>query len=266
MLQTGFDVEPASAPAARATGEREYPHLLSSAYFAALDSSPLPTTFLTPDLVFRFVNRAYERWFGLNWADVVGRTTVEVIGAAAADKVTPFAAAALQGATVQFECTLPYPNRGSRRMRIVYAGAPAPGGEVAGYFAFLEDVTAQHDAESAVRAALDGLADGYLTVDRQMRFTFVNEMAARHYGLTPKDMIDRHIDAVFPGISRGPAGKLLEEVMETRKPQRRVFPSAAAVGRTFLWDMVPLLTGGAAVVMQDVTDNGALVAAETQHS
>lgn len=234
------------------TQERIYPAIGSRAQFAALDASPLPTTFVTKDLIYRFVNRSYERWFGLNWSDVVGSSLEEVIGKAAADSVMPFAETALKGATVQFEATLPYPSRGSRRMRITYAGAVETVGQVPGFFAFLEDVTAQYDAEAAVTAALDGIADGYLTVDRQMRFTFVNQAAARIYGLAQEAMVGRHIDSVFPGASRSPTGALLREVLETRRPQRRTLPSAGAVGRTFVWDVVPLLTGGAGVVLQEM--------------
>lgn len=239
-------------PPARANTKREYPTVMGGALFAALDASPLPTTFVTPDLTYRFVNRSYERWFGLRWEEVVGRSLEAVIGKSAAETVMPFAEAALKGASVQFESTLPYPNRGSRRMRIVYAGASS-GGEVAGFFAFLEDISALHDAEAAVTAALDGIADGYFTVDRHMRFTYVNDAAARLYGCTPKDLLNRHIDAVFPGATRSPTGQMLRQVLETRKPQRRTLPSAGAAGRTFLLDVAPLLTGGAAVVIQDVT-------------
>ena len=240
--------------AARGAPVRQYPTLVSSAHFAALDASPLPTTFVTPDLVYRFVNRSYERWFGLRWSEVVGRTLEQVIGKTAAETVMPFAENALKGASVQFESTLPYPNRGARRMRIVYAGATASTGEVGGFFAFLEDVTAQYDAESAVTAALRGIGDGYFTVDRQMRFTLVDPEAATLYGRPAQEMVDRHIEAVFPGSSRSPAGKLIEEVLETRQPQRRTLPSMGAPGRTFVWDVVPLLTGGAAVVMHEKPD------------
>jgi PAS domain S-box-containing protein len=231
----------------------KFPDLETSAFFTALENSPTPTTFVTPDLIYRFVNRSYERWFGLKWDEVVGSSLEQVIGKAAAESVMPFAETALKGGSVQFESTLPYPNRGARRMRIVYAGAADRSGRVAGFFAFLEDITALHDSEAAVTAALDGIGDGYFTVDRHMRFTFVNKAAARLYGRSPSDMVDRHIDAVFPGVSRGPTGRLLAEVLESRKPQRKTLPSGGAVGRICLWDVVPLLTGGAGVVLQDVT-------------
>jgi PAS domain S-box-containing protein len=232
---------------------RHYPDFSSAAHFACLDASPLPTTFVTPDLVYRFVNRSYERWFGLRWDEAVGRTLEQVIGKQAAKAVMPFAETALKGGTIQFESTLPYPRHGARRMRIVYAGATQPDGEVAGFFAYLEDISSLHDSEAAVLAALDGIADGYFTVDKQMRFTFVNKAAARLYGLKVDDMVGRHIDAVFPGASRSPTGRLLSEVLETRRPQRRTLPSAGAAGLTCLWDVVPLLTGGAGVVVQDVS-------------
>jgi PAS domain S-box-containing protein len=233
---------------------RDYPLLSGVGHFSALDTSPLPTTFLTPDLIYRFVNRSYERWFGLTWDDVVGKSLVEVIGKSAAKAVMPFAEAALGGGSVQFESTLPYPRHGPRRMRIVYSGAREADGTVAGFFAYLDDITSLHDSEAAVTAALDGIADGYFTVDRQMRFTFVNQAAAKLYGRTPESMVERHIDAVFPGSSHTVTGQLLREVLETRKPQRRTLPSAGAPDRTCVWDVVPLLTGGAGVVMQDVTE------------
>jgi PAS domain S-box-containing protein len=124
---------------------------------------------------------------------------------------------------------------------------------VAGFFAYLQDISSLHDSEAAVTAALDGIADGYFTVDRQMRFTFINGAAAKLYGLAREAMVGRHIDEVFPGASRSPTGSLLRAVLETRDPQRRTLPSAGAPGRTCVWDVVPLLTGGAAVVIQDVT-------------
>ena len=244
------DTMPAVDAGTRAGASRVYPSAPSEAIFAALDASPLPTTFVRPDLIYRFVNRSYERWFGLQWNDVVGKSLEQVIGRAASETVMPFALTALKGASVQFESTLPYPNRGNRRMRIVYAGAKGPSGEVVGFFAFLEDITAVHDAESAVNAALDGMGDGYFTVDRQMRFTHVNQAAAELYGLPAKDMLNRSIDVVFPGASQSATGLMLREVLETRKPQRRTLPSAGLAGQPFLWDVVPLLTGGAAVVMQ----------------
>ena len=87
MLQTNVRPQAgATQPSAKA---RTYPELASSAYFASLDASPLPTTFLTPDLVYRFVNRSYERWFGLQWEEVVGRSLEQVIGKAAAESARP---------------------------------------------------------------------------------------------------------------------------------------------------------------------------------
>jgi PAS domain S-box-containing protein len=236
---------------------RAYPEISSSALFACLDASPLPTTFVTPDLVYRFVNRSYERWFGLKWDEVVGSSLEKVIGGSAAASVMPFAEVALKGGTVQFESTLPYPRHGPRRMRIIYSGAVDAAGLVVGFFAYLEDITSLNDSEAAVNAALDGIGDGYFTVDKQMRFTFVNSAAAKLYDLTGEAMVGRHIDEIFPGASRSATGRLLREVLEGRKPLRRTLPSAGAPGRTCIWDVVPLLTGGAGVVIQDVTGRDA---------
>lgn len=226
----------------------------ADAVFAALEGSPLPTTFVGADGLYRFVNRSYERWFGLRWEEAVGRGLVEVIGAEAARAVTPFFNTALAGGTVEFESLLPYKRRGPRRMRIVYAAARAPDGSVPGFFAFLEDITARRDAEMAVTAALDGIADGYMTLDAHLRFTHVNRGAEALFGRTASQMVGRHIDEVTPGSSRGAVGELIREVIDGSGPQRRELPSIAAPGRRLLVDVLPLLTGGVSIVFQDVTE------------
>lgn len=225
---------------------------------SALAGSPLPTTFVDRKGVYRFVNRSYERWFGLSWDEVVGKTLEEVLGAKAANAVEFYAKAALGGATVEFESSLPYRTRGVRRMKVVYAAAKDDNGEVLGFFAFLEDVTTRYDAEAAVAAALDGIADGYFALDRQHRVTFINSAAARLMGKPRSDILEQPLDEVFPGVMSGEIGSLIKDVMLTGNPQRKVLPSSIRPGLIFSVDVIPLMTGGAGVVIQDVTE-------KTQH-
>jgi hypothetical protein len=67
-------------------------------------------------------------------------------------------------------------------------------------------------------------------------------------------MVGRRIDDLFPGSMASPAGQMLTEVMESRVPQRREMPSAGRPGRRFLMDIVPMVTGGVGVVIQDTTE------------
>ena len=220
----------------------------------AMAASPLPTSFVDRGGVYRFVNRAYERWFGLSADDVVGKSLEEVLGPKAVAALEFYTKAALDGGTVEFESSLPYRTRGVRRMKIVYAAAREPTGEIPGFFAFLEDITVRYDAESAVATALDGMADGYFALDRQLRFTYVNSAAARLYGLPREKMLEKTLDEVFPGSSGAPTGLLAREVMRSGNPQRRELPSAGRPGQTFLFDVIPLMSGGVGVVAQDLTE------------
>ncbi|RAK56722.1 PAS domain-containing protein [Phenylobacterium deserti] len=230
------------------------PDLSVSALMDALAGSPLPTTFVDRDGVYRFVNRAYERWFGQSWDEVVGRTMEEVLGANAASSVEFYKEAALNGATVEFESSLPYRTRGVRRMKVVYAAARNADGGVPGFFAFLEDVTARYDAEAAVASALDGMADGYFALDHQHRVTFINSAAARLMGKPRDQLLERPLDEVFPGAMSGRIGALIKQVIHTGNPERKVLPSSIRPGRIFSVDAIPLMTGGAGVVLQDVTE------------
>jgi len=249
-------------------GRRRYGDLVPlnlsvTAIMDALAGSPLPTTFVDREGVYRFVNRAYERWFGLSWDEVVGKTMEEVLGARAAEAIAFYKTAALGGATVEFESSLPYRTRGVRRMKVVYAAARDADGMVPGFFAFLEDVTARYDAEAAVAAALDGIADGYFALDHQHRVTFINSAAARLLAKPRDQLLERPLDEAFPGAMDGEIGGVIKQVMLTGNPERKVLPSAIRVGRVFAVDVIPLMTGGAGVVLQDVTEK---VAQETDLS
>lgn len=225
-----------------------------SAWWAALDELPTPVAFIGTDRRYQYVNRAYEQWAMRRRGDVVGHTITELLGKAAESVISAYAEAALAGATIQFESSIPFQRIGVRRMRSTYTAAKGPDGQVVGFFAFLNDVTDQHDAEAAIAAALDGIADGFLSINSSYCFTYVNSGAARFYGLSREEMVGRRIDDLFPGSMDSPAGRMLTEVMQTRAPQRRELPSAGNPGRRFLMDIVPTRTGGVGVVIQDTTD------------
>ncbi|MCR5875530.1 PAS domain-containing protein [Phenylobacterium sp. J426] len=220
---------------------------------SAVAASPLPTTYVDRTGVYRFVNKAYERWFGQTADKVVGRTLADVLGSKAAESTEVYVKTALDGGTVEFESSLAYSRRGARRVRMVFAPAREADGRIPGFFVYIEDITVRYDAEAAVAAALDGLADGYVALDRNLRFTYVNSAAARLYGLTREEMLERSIDELFPGSSDSAPGRLVREVLQTRNPQRQELPSAGRPGQVFRFDVVPLMTGGVAAVIQDVS-------------
>src|SRR5690606_8567573 len=68
-----------------------------------------------------------------------------------------YADAALAGRSVTFEMTIPYKAAGLRRVIAHYVPDVTAAGEIAGFYALIEDVTAQRKAEDALRQREDEL-------------------------------------------------------------------------------------------------------------
>jgi PAS domain S-box-containing protein len=115
------------------------------------DALPALISYVDKDLTYRFVNRAYETWFGLRQEDVVGMTVEELVGAAAFDSVRTHLDRVFAGETAEFETTLPYVRTGPKYVRVTYSPRLGPGGEVAGFFALVLDLSSKKDSEDALR-------------------------------------------------------------------------------------------------------------------
>ncbi len=71
------------------------------------DNVPALIGYLDAEGRYRFVNRVYGDWFGLEPAEFEGRTPAQVFGDEAADAFAPFLARAMDGEMVRFERVLP---------------------------------------------------------------------------------------------------------------------------------------------------------------
>ncbi|RPI23458.1 MAG: PAS domain S-box protein [Acidobacteria bacterium] len=87
---------------------------------------------------------------------------------------------------------------------------PRPGG----LDVFFHDISARKAAEEALRESqrrlasiVDSIADGFYALDRQWRFTHINDAALRYFNKTRLEMIGQRIQEVFPKI----VGSVFEE-------------------------------------------------------
>ena len=126
------------------------------------------------ELRYRFVNGAFERWYGRPRAEVLGRGAHEVMPAADVARSKPWADRALAGETVHFERD--YPAReGAPHLAVSYVPIRLADGTVDGFVGIAQDIT-QHRREQlrlldlAQRDPLTGLLN---------RAGFEAEMAAR---------------------------------------------------------------------------------------
>jgi PAS domain S-box-containing protein len=105
------------------------------------DSMPVLISFVDSDLRYRFVNRAYESWFGLSRDEVLGRRIDELLGTdAMAARIEP-AKRALSGEAQSFETFTPRADGARRITELQYIPRLADNGRPDGFFVFATDIT-----------------------------------------------------------------------------------------------------------------------------
>ncbi|MBP1804945.1 PAS domain S-box protein [Rubellimicrobium aerolatum] len=182
-------VEKAEAEA-RLRAEEERLRLLA-------DALPMLMSLVDREGRYRFVNRAYEDWFGRARDDVLGRTMEEVLGAEAFGLRRHHAEAALRGEARRFEAATPRADGGGEETEVHYLPRRAADGAWDGFYVLVADISERKAAERALREAreaaerdatrtaaiLGQLAEGVVVTDTGGRIAFVNEAAARIHGV-----------------------------------------------------------------------------------
>jgi PAS domain S-box-containing protein len=119
------------------------------------DAVPLLIGYLDSQERYRYVNRAYEDWFGVSRADIEGRTLTEVLGEAGYAKVKDHVARALGGERLTFEGEVPYRGAGLRHIEAQYVPDIGAGGAVLGYYVLVSDISDRKRAEAEVARLLE---------------------------------------------------------------------------------------------------------------
>jgi PAS domain S-box-containing protein len=117
------------------------------------DSAPVMIAHCDPGHRFKFVNRPYAARFGLQPADLIGRSIAEVLGQEAYDTIRPYLDRAVAGQRVDVEIEVPYERLGRQFMRFAYEPEFDDSGAVVGYVAAVVNVSDRRRAEEALREA-----------------------------------------------------------------------------------------------------------------
>jgi PAS domain S-box-containing protein len=142
------------------------------------DSVPALISYVDAERRYRFNNRAYEEWFGVRSADLIGQRVQEVLGDAAYDVVKPRMDLALAGQVTDFEAEISYRDAGWRCINAHYVPDRDMDGAVRGFFALITDITegrkarqvledAQQALSLALRAGRSGTFDWDLASNRR---------------------------------------------------------------------------------------------------
>jgi PAS domain S-box-containing protein len=132
-------------------------HSASRALFSAsmADAVPILIGYLDAEERYRFVNRAYEEWFGVERSAIEGRTLCEVLGEAAYERVKGHVARALGGERLTFEGEVAYRGVGPRHIEAHYVPDITADGAVLGYYVLVSDISDRKRAETEVARLLE---------------------------------------------------------------------------------------------------------------
>lgn len=171
-----------------------------------LDAAEVRVALVGPDRRYRYANRAYCDFVGIEPDAIVGMTAPEVLGSDLYRALRHMVDAALAGTTQQLEQWADYPGRGRRYVRRVYSPNIRADGRPDGYAVFVHDITDHHRTEDELRASealkaavVNGALDAVVAIDTEHRIVEFNPAAERIFGYRRADVIGRSVmDVLIP--------------------------------------------------------------------
>ncbi len=118
---------------------------------AIADALPMLISYVGADHRYRYLNRAYQTWFGVDRRELVGRHLRDVLGATAYAKLLPMVDRALAGEPVRAELPVEYAQGAPRHIRLAFMPDHDSEGRVAGYFELVEDISERQRADRKLR-------------------------------------------------------------------------------------------------------------------
>ncbi len=221
-----------------------------------VNSLPALMAFADDDQRYRFVNDNYAAWFNLNPAQLVGRTTREVMGDEAYALIRHKVEGVLRGENQHSEMVFPASDGTPRHVEVSHVPHFDENGSVLGYFVIVVDVTERVNAQTADRDHRETLAHfsrvatmGELAtsiaheLNQPLAAITVNAQAAsRFLAMTPPNL--EEIDGALGDIA-GDAKRAAKVIRHMRDLLRKGEP------REELIDIVSLIDETAEMLMSD---------------
>ena len=197
-----------------------------------MDAIPALIAYVDASERYRFANKGYAEWFGLDKDSIVGRSIAEVFGAEAYAQIKPYLDQAGTGEQVSYEYS-----RISASGRQVYArSAVVPeasiSGGVQGFFVLSIDITEQKASQAALIQAQKMEAVGQLTGGIAHDFNNLLTIITGNLH-TLRDKLPAHQgfeDYLEPALSAARRGTELIRRLLTFSRQQPLAPSPVEVG------------------------------------
>jgi PAS domain S-box-containing protein len=115
------------------------------------DNIPGLVAYVDQDMIYRFANAGYERWFGLKREDIVGKQVKDLLDKQAYKRSLPFIQRALGGEEVEFEGRLQLPDGSPKYFMNHMVPHQTAEGQIEGYFVLVSDITEIKKADEALQ-------------------------------------------------------------------------------------------------------------------
>ena len=154
------------------------------------DSLPALVTYMGADRRFRFANKAYMTWFGIEPQSLIGKHARELVGEIGYRQIEPYMERALAGETVQYERDVTLPDGRTIYAQMNYVPDKDEQGRTLGYVALIHDMTDRYRAELELQTERKRLHDILLNAPPAIAlrsgpdgvFTFVNAKYQKKMG------------------------------------------------------------------------------------
>lgn len=196
------------------------------------DGLPALVAYFDSEVRYRFVNRTYERWFGLERAAVLGKTMRELLGDSAYAVTAPYVERALTGEALKYEREFVLPGGRAVSLEPNYIPDRDEHGRVRGFIALVHDITDRRQAQRRIEAQRRRFEDVLTQAPAaisihsgpELACTFVNPVLCRLVGGRP--LLGRPLREGLPDLT--PVTAAIESVLRTGEPfaareQRVVF-------------------------------------------
>jgi len=154
-----------------------------------LDSAPARVCVVSRDLRYLYVNREFAEFAGRSIEEIIGLTTVELVGPEIVSRLDPLVQRAFAGETVNAEGWVDYNRNGRRYIAYTFSPLGGPNGPRSAFINYMRDLTdlkLREEAAAAqrghLRAILEGIADGVNIVAPDARLVLANRGFLRLYG------------------------------------------------------------------------------------
>ena len=207
-----------------------------------LDTIPAMIAYVDAGERYRFANRGYANWFGLDQQSIVGKSILEVVGPDAYAQVRPQLEQAYTGEQVSYE----YSRINAAGQQVHARSAVVPeaseAGGVQGFFVLSIDITEQKAGQAVLIQAQKMEAVGQLTGGLAHDFNnlltiITGNLAALRDKLPAHQGFEDYLD---PALSAARRGTELIRRLLTFSRQQPLAPSPVEVG-ALVHDMTPLL-------------------------